>query len=245
MGIKKGYINPLEIKDGDIFTLNNKGYLICGLIHPGHREVKLVKELDSGRQMVLKLNVEPEEVERMELFSCPNIVRGGGVTDSMGNLALLMEYIEGPDFYDYLIECGKEPLGNIIFKALEIIETVGETLIYLMEKDIQLGEFFSKHILIEKKSQRPILIDFHHTHPVSDKMMPYYMKQLETLLRLIIGRVNFLFDGFSVIEPTNRKEDVPPELDDIISKCSGTKTPVYQDLMMFVNDVNKVKCLYA
>jgi len=241
MEIPKKIISPLKIKEGTILNLNQRRCLTCGQIHPGHREVQLVKDMESGRKMVLKMNVDQEEVNLVERLSHPVIVSGFGAEDDEGHLMLLMDYIEGPDFYDYLASFAGDPLINILPRALEILIRVGEALIYLLGKNIQLGEFYSCHILVEKNTLDPFIIDFHYTLQVSSDTIPRYMEQLAELLKLTVGKVDIYSQSFSVIDTTSRKDGTPRELEKIISKCTGTSTPPYKDISSFVEDVKRVR----
>ena len=244
METPKKVINPVKIKQGDILNLNQKPHLICGPIHPGHREVQLVKDMESGRKMVLKMNVDQEEADLVERLSHPTIVSGFGAEDDNGHLMLVMDYIQGPDFYDYLASFAGDPLVNILPRALEILIRVGEALIYLLDKNIQLGEFYSCHILVEKNTLEPFIIDFHHTFQVSSDTIPRYMERLAELLKLTVGKVEIYSQNFSVIDITSRKDGAPRELEEIISKCTGESTPPYKDIISFIEDVKRVRKAY-
>lgn len=161
-GFGKIYKAIKKNEDGSTKVVALKEFFYKGL-HKRDRESNDVIYIASANENIVKVRRNFfEEAQKISLFKdCPNIVKVFDVFDENNTSYYSMEYLDGKNLYDYVIQ---EKNGSLCEKeAIKIIRGVANALIK-MHKVQMLHMDVNPNNIIVCKDGRVVLIDFGGSH---------------------------------------------------------------------------------
>jgi len=180
----------MSIDAGSVLRLDGDDYLVLGYAREGRFGldeqpkfwVKTVIDLTSGERKIIKLvfhetftsrigstdficvrspHKESEVLRRMR--GHPNFMQGKAVSDAVGNLVRIIDFIPGPSLYEYLrrLDMPHEDYYRQIFPKLmrPVIECIN-AIAQLHQQDLHHGDIRADHILLARQMSDYIWIDF-------------------------------------------------------------------------------------
>ena len=115
---------------------------------------------NNSRGMVFEEGLVPYGIEReiiiMKLVAHPNIMSLFEVWENKSELYLIMEYVDGGELFDVLVNNGKLPEHEAVYYFKQIIQGVS----YLHKFNICHRDLKPENILLDKKNQKIKIADF-------------------------------------------------------------------------------------
>ncbi|UCD78644.1 MAG: hypothetical protein JSW26_25090 [Desulfobacterales bacterium] len=180
----------MSIDAGSVLRLDGNDYLVVGYAREGRFGldeqpkfwVKTVIDLTTGERKIVKLVFHETFTSRIgsTVFTCrrsprkeseilrrmrghPNFMQGKAVSDAVGNLVRIIDFIPGPTLYEYLrrLDISHQAYYRQIFAKLmgSVIECI-DAIAQLHRQGLHHGDIRADHILLKKQMSDYVWIDF-------------------------------------------------------------------------------------
>jgi serine/threonine protein kinase len=180
----------MSIDSGSVLRLDGNDYLVLGHAREGRFGldeqpkfwIKTVMDLTTGERKIVKLVFHETFNSRMgstvftfrrspqkeseilrQMSGHPNFMQGRSVSDAVGNLVRVIDFIPGPSLYEYLrrLDMSHEAYYRRIFSRLmrPVIECI-DAIAQLHRQGLQHGDVRADHILLKDPMSDYVWIDF-------------------------------------------------------------------------------------
>jgi hypothetical protein len=284
MNISSGSV--LRIGGHDYYVINDAREGRFGIDDQPKFWVKYTLDLETGERKVIKLVFHEEFTVPMGFtrIRClrspqkesdvldavadhPRFMQGKSVTDPIGNLVRIIDFIPGRSLYRHIEAFEAMPheayFHETVPGIMKEVIACAEALAELHRRGQHHGDVRNDHIIINKETGLYTWIDFDYQVNYSD----YDCWSMGNVINMVVGKgthtvqdaekipakyphlKNAIAEGDTVLLHKNRIANlgklypyIPPELNAILMRFSLEATNFYTDLQSQVNDLKAVFC---